>query len=246
MAVAEDATSPAVAHSAAASTATTLATAAFSPPAGSLLVITAQVSLVNAFTGTPTISVALSAGGTATTIGVIQELTFKFQYGGSFYAYLPTAQTSMTVTMTRTEAGSGTMALAVRVVTGSAGTPGATLITTNNTSVAEATITPQAVGSILYLSDNYDRTAAAALTADANTTTLDQWLPGGTVGGEHSFGRLTALTTSLSPVTFGWTGEPAGYDNVLLAVEAPPAAVPARPSPARVIQRVATIRAANF
>lgn len=243
MAVAEDATTPAASRSAAGTTGTTLASASFSPPAGSVVVVLANVILRNVFTGTPSISLSNSGGLSFTQLVNADELNTKFAYNGLWIAQVGGAPGAMTVTMTRSEASAGGLQLVPRVVTGGSGTAGATVGVDHAASgtAGEAPITPTAVGSLIYWATNADNSPLTSTAASGNTL-LDDW--DDTTDVMHAtVGRLTGLTSSLSSVTLG-TAWGASSNSYFEAVEIVPGA-PGRPA-TTVVNRVPRIRSSLF
>ena len=225
MTVAEDASTPAAVASGQGVTTTAITTASFSPPAGSLLVVMAGVELSAAYSTTPSISISTTAAGVTFTQAVFRaEPTGKYTYAGIWYAYLSSAPGSITVKATRSEAGSGGMEMAVRVVTGAASSIGATAIVNNTgqSPSAQVSITPTKTGSQLYVVGSNDD--SGSLTADAATTTISSLVDGTSIGEVYT-GKATSLTSSTSAVTLGWTGNPSANDHqVVGAIEVVPAA----------------------
>lgn len=249
MAVAEDASTPAVTRSPTSWTTTTLSSPSFTPPAGSLLVITANTCDTSAFTPTPTLSASVSAGGTPTQLYQAADTTGGFDFAGCWYLYLSTSPGAITVTLTRSDTIANSGQLAVRVLTGTAQT--ASLLTgvvVNNittTNGTQASVTPGSIGSQLYVATEVDRTAGT-LTPATGTTNIDSFL-NGTIGVNQAFGKSTALTSTTSAQVVGYTsaGSGAGTDSILQIIEVPPATA-AGPRPPLAVRRAARIRSAHF
>ena len=193
MAVAIDASSPALASGDAAAGTTT--TAAFNPPAGSYLV--ALVGLDNDAVVTGSITDNKGGGWTL--------LKRDNNWGGVevWGKALASAQTGMTVSLTATSGWSGTQTAKLKVVvlTGSSG-PGASAsgATGNINSVS---ITPSASGSML-LGGIVDNARALAYTANAASTSQGTWQDA-TASWGGMFLQGTNPTTASTPVALGFT-----------------------------------------
>jgi hypothetical protein len=148
MAIAEDATTPAVATIQ--GPATTLATASFSPPSGSLLLAIAAVAQATSLS-----SITMADSGAHTWTGGPSKFSATVGYGGCkiFYTYLSSAPGSITVTGTYGGATAQDLSLAVRVLTGtnSSQAGAATAATeTASTTVGTVSVTTTTTGSKVY------------------------------------------------------------------------------------------------
>jgi hypothetical protein len=245
VAVAQDASSPAVVRSASKSTATTITTVSFTPPAQSLLLVSIAVANNVAWTTAPTgFTVSTSVGGiTFTNAAFRADTTTKLLYSGLYYAYLPTAPGAMTLTVTRPDALAGDLMLAVRVLTGAAPTPGAVVNPVTNfppNAPVSTAITPTQVGSLLYVHASTDDNGT--LTAVSGTTSADNWADASNLS-VLAFGSA-GPTVSTSAVTVGYTLTTSNtdHDSIVQAVEI----IASVTIPAMRRKHVAVMRAANF
>jgi hypothetical protein len=197
VAIAEDASAPAVVQRAS-GTGTTVTSASFSPPAASLLVVLCSVGWGNSPTGTPTLTASDSKSGTYTAGPIARNLAGQ---GGVFYRYLAAAPGAMTVTVTSSDATAKAMLLAVRVLTGAAATQTGAASGTSAT-LMDASVTITQVGSTVYVaSASFQNNTQAVL---ANTTAISYW-GDGTSGDDMAVGRATSLTAATGAATYGWT-----------------------------------------
>jgi hypothetical protein len=171
--VTQDPSTPA-AVDATGSVSATVVTASFSPPAGSLAVVTVNIGFAATQATAPNVSVADSAGNTYTPGPGVYDGVFDGTW--HFTWYYAAAPGAVTVTATRDQtaaalyelyprvlAGAATSQAAAAAAAASSGTP----ITTG--SLAGGTITPAAAGSLLVV--------GACIGATENA-----WLPAGGVG----------------------------------------------------------------
>lgn len=245
MAIAEDVSSPAVSRSAISTIATSLVTTSFTPPAGAYLLVMANIGLYNARTSAPSGITITSSGGTSawTTVQFKYDSGGTYNYGGVYVAQVTTSQ-AMTVTMTRPEATTGDMQMAVRVITGCGGIGASAATLPASTVTIAGSLTPTQTGSILYAAAGFNN--SATFTANGSTTSIDVWNEGTNIV-VLATGKATALTSSLSPVTLGWTASTSGWAYLILAEAIPGAAAAAGAiPPRRVVNRVALIRSSNF
>lgn len=174
----------------------------FSPPAGSLLVVTAQATQsYNNTWNTPTITD--SAGLTWTRLGTQADSTFAGPVAtvSIFYAVTPAAQSNMTVTVTQSLAGSGQTitfsSVAVGVFTGfNTGTPIALLSQGTSTAAnLSVSVTPASggSGSGLFIGANNAAASSAATSAGTGEYLTDE----------------THTGTSFAVAHYGSTNQPA-------------------------------------
>jgi hypothetical protein len=218
--VSEDASTPAVATTAGGSAATTLTTASFSPPAGSVLVAMCEINWGTYPGSPPAITVTDTAGGTWTA-GPSVQLAAAGAKTAIFTRPAVSAPGSVTVTMSRgADSSAAMLKLAVRVCAGAntsapqgaSGTASGTG-TGSGFSVA-ATLTPTALGSLLYVAaDHANNNATTALTG---TTQLSQ-TSDGTDGGVLSAGVSSSVTSSLAAQTLGWSANLPSSDGYVAA-----------------------------
>jgi hypothetical protein len=206
MAVTEDASTPAVATSAGGFTGTSINTssaygsAAFTPPSGSVLTVMCLVNWATKNTGYPAFTVSDSAGGTWTAGPVISSSGSysKIQF---FTRPCVTSPGSITVTFSRgTDTSAAMMMLAVRV---NAGASTASPQGASKTDVpgsgnqASDTITPTAIGSLIYtIADWASNAAPTALSGTNNIRNTTDTTDGGVLnaGVSNSVGSLAAQT----------------------------------------------------
>jgi hypothetical protein len=221
--IAEDSSAPAAVHSAT----TSGTTASFSPPANSLLVV---MVAVDGTAGTAT-TVAVSDSGSHTwTLKKRQNTTTSSApvVGGSAEVWecqLTTAPGSITVTASWSTNGSAGGNVVTKVLTGAA-TDQSTAATggTGGGSVAPtATLTPTQVGSHIY-GACLDYATNASLTANSNSTLIDQFLDVSN-GDTWAAFKGSADTTSLTSTAYGFTNANSAFNTaaveILAATSAP-------------------------
>lgn len=191
MAIAEDASTPAVATGTGTAA---LTTASFSPPAGSLL-----VALIGGGWSNSRITTAItdSVGGTWTPGVIANDITGDnfYGYAAVYLRYLPSAPGAMTVTATYSGfsgSGAGGRQLAVRVLTGASsvqtGAATAKLALDSSTSSLTASIATTTAGSVVFgVADDARR--AETMSASANTSLCSA--NGGTNPFSSSFDTVT-------------------------------------------------------
>lgn len=207
-----DSSSPAVVHSGYG--AGSLATASFSPPAGSLLEV-----IVNALQGTPggdTVTVTDSRGDTFTA-GPHVAGTRAPSSAWFFQYYETSAPGALTVTAHQTGSNLGTLQLAVQVLDGAAtsqagaagGSYDATTVTTSQTHA----LTNTQSGSWLYVAvGNGDE--FATLTPVGSEVNVDVWNDTHS-GNDGAIGRLA--TSGTGSQLLGWTAS--GSDTFVWAAQ---------------------------
>ena len=179
-----------------------VSTAGFSPPAGSLLEV-----VVNALQGAPggdTVTVTDSKGDVFTA-GPHIAATKAPNSSWFFQFYESSAPGSLTVTAHQAGSNLGTLQLAVQVLDGAAATQsGAAAGTFNGTTGTKAqthALTNTQAGSWLYVAvGNGD--SGSALTPVAGQANVDVWLDPSS-GNDGAVGRLP--TTGTGPQLVGWT-----------------------------------------
>jgi hypothetical protein len=212
-AISEDASTPAVV------TATgvqnpSATTAAFSPPAGSRLVVIVSVAAQAVMTS-PGITVSDSGGHVWTQIQLISLNNFRVMTG-IFTTYLTTAPGSITVNAVTTgmPAGANAIQSAVRVVNNTAvsqagaGSSGTTGSSTQNT----VAVTTTQQGSLVYV--GMSTFSANPLSPFSGTTTINIDEDANTNCGLAA-GKASALTATPGNMSFGWTqGASSGFAAV--------------------------------
>lgn len=204
MALAEDASTPAVVRSASSSTATTLSTAAFTPPAESLLVVVWQYN-GSQFPVLPAINVIDSTGGRNELKAMNPGPANTNVVTGVWVRYFRVSPGSITVTGTRTNIDDCCMQLAVRVVTDAhpIQNGAASAIFSTTTNGGQKSFTTTTTGSLVYvasadpLNDPY--------VVNAATNNLDLWIDA-TFQMVNAFGRAPGLIGTPGAVTYGWSG----------------------------------------
>jgi len=200
MAIAEDASTPAVKRGTAAATTTTNVTASFSPPAQSMLVVCMIIGWGTAPGGTPTLTCTDSVGGTYTAGPTVITDAVQCKI---FTRFLSIAPGSMTITMTSGSATSKSMVVAARVLTGVSSVQtgaGSSQVASGSN---DGSITTTTIGSWAYLVTGESVNATA--TVDARTTSIDNW--NDTIAGDLLLiGRQTNATTTPGATTLGFTG----------------------------------------
>lgn len=217
MAVSEDASTPAVATSGGGYTGTSIQTsstygsAAFSPPANSVLVAMCVANYASLQGPYPTFTVSDSAGGTWTT-GPVISTAATYAKVQIFTRPCVSAPGSITVTFSRgSDTNQAELMLAVRVLDGaSTSTPqGASArASSNSNSNLQIAITPTVVGSLIYVVA--DEAGNTPPIVQSGTTTLASSLDAND-GGYLLSGVSSSTTSSLTSQTFGWqvgSGEP--------------------------------------
>lgn len=239
MSVSEDASTPVVAATAGGSAATTLASASFSPPSGSVLLAICQVNY-GSFPGSPpTLTVIDSASGTWTILGSqFNDASGTGTIHAMFTRPCSSAPGSITVTLGRGSDTTGAMLrLAVRVLDGAnlSSPAGAhnTALPTNTT--VEVTLTPTVIGSQVYVAGIHGSSAADS--PIAGTTTISS-VSDASDGGVLSIGKATSTTSSLTSTTYGWTHTGSVAAAVLGAEVVPAAAGTSAVPPTVVTQAV--------
>lgn len=203
-----EATSPAVV-TAQGSTTGVLTTASFSPPANSLLVVTANVGF-HASPNTAAITISDSKGGAYGT-GAFKS-DGRFDASGVWYRYLTTAPGSMTVTFSDSNHAQAGNQLAVKVLTGTTASQATggfvNYASPDNTSALMARpVTTTQTGSRVYLAAGGNN---GTLTPNSATTTISAFVDN-TDGESLGAGRSTSNTGTPGPVTLGWTNSKTGF-----------------------------------
>lgn len=212
MAISEDTSNqPVAVHS----TTRTGTTASFSPQANTLLV--ALVAVDGAANLATTAAITDSLSGTWTLLKR-QNTIVSGSLGGSsevWCRYLSSAPGSMTVTSTWSVNGQPGGNLVVRSLLGADPTqPGATGGAGGASIAPTAALTPTVIGAWVY-GAILDYTTNTTLTANANTSIVDQYVDA-TNGDTWGTIKGSAAVSSLSSTTYGCTNANADY-NVALA-----------------------------
>lgn len=209
------------------STTTAGTTALFSPQANTLLV---ALFAVDGATGTAT-SVVVTDSTLGTWTLLKRQNTTTAGVGGSaevWCRYLSSDPGSMTVTGTWTATGQPAGNITVRSLLGAASSQtGATGGSGGGSVAPTATLTPTQVGSWVY-GAAVDYSTNASLTANANTTRIDQFQDA-TNGDTWAVFKGAASTSSLTSTAYGFTNANAGYNTAAAEILAAVAAAPQPP-----------------
>jgi hypothetical protein len=194
-------------------TGTTATTAAFTPEASSLLVaLVAADGLSGGPATTATVSDSLSGSWTL----LVRKNAFNGSapfLGGTVEVWIRdigSSPASMTVTASGWSANGGN--LTVRTLIGAlpvAQQPGATGSAGSTGIAPTVTLTPTQIGSRIY-GAALDYTTNATLTANANTTSIDQFVDAGN-GDTWATFKASADTVSLTSTAYGYTNGNAEY-----------------------------------
>jgi hypothetical protein len=198
--IGEDASTPPAATKTVTSATMAVTTASFSPPAGTLLVATLDITHAS---GTPSVTMSSTiAGNPAWTTG--PALNAGTNYAAVFYLYLASAPGAITVTATNSTSQSQNGQLSVRVVTGAASAQGgAGSNTASGTSTSfTGSVTTTETGSRVYLAVAANA-AESSITPNGATTTIANYQPSG--GETLLSGRSSAGTGTPGSTAFGWT-----------------------------------------
>jgi hypothetical protein len=196
--IAADPSSPAVAHSGYG--VSSISTASFSPPAGSLLEV-----MADALHSGVTVTLSDSTGGTYTAGPHIQGTT----QAGSIYffqRYLPSAPGPMTVTATQSGSAKATISLAVQVLDNAAPvqTGAASAATTGSGTSQSGSLTTTQAGSWAF-TDMGNGDATDAVTPLPTTANVDVWNDSSQSGNLAVMGRSASPTGTPGATNFGWT-----------------------------------------
>lgn len=224
MAITEDASSPATISS---NSATTVTTASFSPPSGSLLVAMCAGNSTSAGLGSMTVS---DSGSHTWTLWIRANSTPSGIGGGSaqiFYTYLSSAPGSITVTGTQSANTFNGTLLTVKVLDGASSTQtGATNKTSSTTAVAPTvSLTTTTTGSYVY-GAMIDASNNDTLTANSNTTIITQDVDS-TNGDTYASFKAASATGTPGATTFGFTAPSTCITNLVVAEILPAALGPA-------------------
>ena len=213
MALAVDASSPASVIPVG-DTTTTIVTASFTPPSGSVLVAMAGLIYSGSGVAGPPFGVTDSVGGS--------WAEYKIQctnatLAGVWISYVATGA-PMTVTLTTDALQKGKM-LTVKVITGTSnsGYIGVPKTFQSATVVGLAqSFTPSNTGSLVMLASSYDTTGT--INENAATTEYIQNVDA-TDGARIQSGQSAVTTTANTPVTLGWTGDTAAIQKAWVGIE---------------------------
>jgi hypothetical protein len=206
VALAEDASSPAVIASTSGGSPLITTTASFTPPAGSLLVVMAisgrssgalQTAITISSSPAQTWTVPANAQGAGADNGGTAQIA---------YTYLAATPGAMTVTSSMTNVSSG-RSLLVKVITGAAVSQSGAGVNTRVQSVVNTdgtiSVTTTAVGSLVYgASDAID--GNSALTLNGSTTLLNDF-SNATQASRYTQWKAAAVTGIPGAVTLGGT-----------------------------------------
>jgi hypothetical protein len=225
VAITEDVSTPAIVQQT--GSGSTITSASFSPPAGSLLLVLVGGGWGNS--GAMTASVTDSKGGAWTTAVTAAGTNTSLRgIAAIYYRYLSTAPGAMTVTATFTNL-SGGKELAVRVINGASGSQSGTgtgsVINSTATTAGTVSITTTVTGSAVYgISD--DATTNGAYTVNGATSVLSG-TPTGDFNDATDSVRLvawkaTSATGTPGATTLGGTWSSAGVNNIAAFEVIPP------------------------
>ena len=229
MAIAEDASTPAVVTATGNSTGT-ITTASFTPPSNSLLVVVLNVGYTSAGSGIASVTISDTASGSYTAGPFLGDSAAN--NSGIWFRYLSSSPGSITVTATNSNHPAAGYQLAVRVLTGAnssqSGAASATHTGASATTAVTSAITTTTTGSAVYVAacgnsgDTF--TAAAATTLISNLTdATDAEVLGA--------GRATSLTGTPGATTLGFTSS-GSVKFSWVALEILPTSTPGTPGPA--------------
>jgi hypothetical protein len=178
-----------------------VSTASFSPPAGSLLEV-----MVDALHSGVTVTLSDSKAGTYTAGPHIQGTT----QAGSIYffqRYLPGAPGPMTVTASQSGSTLATLTLAVQVLDNAAQlqTGAASATATGSGTSQSGSLTTTHTGSWVYaVMGNGD--ATETVTPLSTTSNVDVWNDSSQSGNLAAMGRSASATGTPAAINLGWTG----------------------------------------
>jgi hypothetical protein len=210
--IAEDASTPAVLQVATGTTGTGT-TASFSPPAGSLVVVTVVVAYASNSAGTTGASTPLSCADSLSNSYALGVFVNPYVPSGSFLFntaiftyYYASAPGSVTVTVTNSNTSSADLDVCARVLTGAAASQAGAATAALNGALTETSpqpsgsITTTTTGSWVYVAGgigSYDGPVVLSGTTQIDYRTgLNRTLVAG---------RKTAATVTPGAVTVGWT-----------------------------------------
>jgi hypothetical protein len=208
--IAADSSTPAVVHGNYG--VSSVSTASFSPPAGSLLEV-----MVDALHSGVTVTLSDSAGGTYTAGPHIQGTT----QAGSIYffqRYLPSAPGPVTVTASQSGSARATISLAVQVLDNAAPVQAgaASAATTGSGTSQSGSLTTTAAGSWAYaVMGNGD--ATDVVTPLSTTSNVNVWNDSSQSGNLAVMGRSAAATGTPGATSFGWAANHS--DNFVWAAQ---------------------------
>jgi hypothetical protein len=208
-------------------TGTTTTSASFTPESGALLV--ALVAADGLSTAATTASVTDSLGGTWTLLKRVNAFSSVNAIGGTAEVWCRDSPgTSMTVTASGWASNAGD--LTVRTLLGAlpaAQQPGATGASATGATVPPtAILTPTQIDSWIYAAI-LDYTTNATLTANAQSTLIDQFVDA-TNGDTWATFKAAAGTSALSSTTYGFTNANAAYNVAAAEILAAPTAATGR------------------
>ena len=229
MAIAEDASTPAVVTATGNSTGT-ITTASFTPPSNSLLVVVLNVGYASAGSGIASVTISDSASGSYTAGPFLGDSAAD--NSGIWFRYLSSSPGSITVTATNSNHPAAGYQLAVRVLTGAnssqSGAASATHTGGSATTAVTSAITTTTTGSWVYVAAcaNSGTTFSAAA-----ATTLINSLTDATDAECLGAGRATSATGTPGAATLGFTAG-ATVKFSWVALEILPTSTPGTPGPA--------------
>jgi hypothetical protein len=220
--VTEHSSTPAVVRNSTAAQ-TSVVSASFSPPAGSVLVALFAISLISSGAAQPH-TIVDSAGGTWVYAGHVDGgAANAFGMATVWVRHLGTAPGAMTVTATRTGTSSAGIQLAVRVLTGASQNPIGSIkthFTASGTVGGIDTLVTSKAGALVYvLLCTGSNTPVYTPTAD--TTTIDLFQSASSLG---TSGIGKDVVDTPGSTSYGWTeAPPTSLSTSWLAIEMLPA-----------------------
>lgn len=224
MAIAKDASSPATAFTVQGSAAASWTTAAFSPPANSLVGVLANVGYGASGAGSPACTVKDGNNVTYTAGPAVWDTVFA--YSGIFWHFYASAPGSITIVVSRTGTTQSGVQILPVVLTGCASTQSGAGSVTNSGSSASATgsVTTTAAGSWVLAAVAVGN-SESSFTPNGNTTTLLAFVADTTTDAIATVvGTQASPTGTPGATTFGWTFSPSSSDWSLAALEILPSA----------------------
>lgn len=208
MAIALDASTPAVAVGTY-GTSGTGTTASFTPPANSLVVVMVTNVTSNNY-GSQTFTVADSAAGSYALRVLRGPTDGEGIYAGIFWRYYTTSPGAITVTAHSSDTThNGVVCLTTQVLTGASSTQtGATAANGNATYTVTGNITTTQAGSWVYCCAAMNTGGSNTYTMVAGETSLQNLVRTTQEAGDYLACRETAATGTPGQITMGWTASP--------------------------------------
>ena len=229
MAIAEDASTPAVVTATGNSTGT-ITTASFTPPSNSLLVVVLNVGYTSAGSGIASVTISDTASGSYTAGPFLGDSAAD--NSGIWFRYLSSSPGSITVTATNSNHPAAGYQLAVRVLTGAnssqSGAASATHTGASATTAVTSAITTTTTGSWVYVAacgnsgDTFTAAAATTLISNLTDATDAEVLGAGRATSRDRHARARRR----------WGSPPGAVKFSWVALEILPTSTPGTPGPA--------------